>query len=398
MTKEAPNLNQAFPAQYLHEDEINLGELIRKLIDQKWLILGVTLAGVFMAAFVALSMPKQYEVRSVLSQPQASDLAPVNQNGIEQIEVETAFRDFYDNLSSNRYLRQYFMEQAYYLVLWPKKDAPTDKEISNLFAGFVERLSIQKIYTDAEDLEANERAPLVGIQLDILTQYPDPAAKFINSYIDFVEELTINKIREEQAATIDTQKVDINREIAVLLDKAERDRQYKIAVMEDALITAERVGIKDPFTLQQALNINDAYQQSNKELSATERLLLLSNTQVNPDPLSAATARTDSGAYLYLKGTTVLQSELERLKNLENNRYSVKEIAKLENELASLDLFSLDFSRAQLLSRDLLAFAPNAPSKPNTKLVLAIGFVGSLFIGLFLALIVIAVKRDETAS
>ena len=58
-------------------DEINLGELFSKLINQWKLILGLTLGGTVLAVLLALILPSVYQPSVTVSAPLSGDVASV---------------------------------------------------------------------------------------------------------------------------------------------------------------------------------------------------------------------------------------------------------------------------------------------------------------------------------
>lgn len=55
------------------EDEVNLIDYVRVLIKKKWLILGITLGAAVLAAVLTMTMPKTYEVNTILEVGKTGD-------------------------------------------------------------------------------------------------------------------------------------------------------------------------------------------------------------------------------------------------------------------------------------------------------------------------------------
>ena len=406
LADKRPELTAVYPSHYYQEDEIHLGELLRNLLGQKILIGAVTLLGTLLAIVVALTLPKTYEVTAAVALPTQNQIEPININGIETMSVDDVFELYFRNLRSSRLARAYYDSQQFHLVGAEPEASFEREDINNAFAGFLDSFSVKVVEPDYLNLPKDAEIPQELVAISLLHNDGQAAADFVNGFLSFVEAKTIQQIKNQQSTEIRLQKSDIEKNINGLLDRAKRERETRIALLSESLAIAKSIELSQPATLQQAMVISESFieQPQPSTRMSVEELTLLSemlsgSEQDKKDRKQAPDSRQDANefqpSYLYLKGTQMLQAELVQLSNRTDDSLYIRELPLLQNELSKLNSYNLDFQGLELKTTELEAFAPKSAVKPNKKLIVAVAFAGSLFLGLFLALIAIAIRRDE---
>ncbi len=389
MSNQVNDTPQMYHQPMYRDDEINLGELLRN-IGREWKVISaITLMITGLAVLYALQATPVFEVKSFISRPHVNDLQPLNENGLDPISTNRAFGLFIGNLNSQALLRQYFDDQNYVSNLNEEWQDLDDFEIDNAYFNFLENFSIELPESVTQEDEENQ--PRISYGVSLFTDDSAAAAEFINGYISFAEQETLNLIYEEQLARKNVQVSKIERKMDALLSQAETDRQNRIILLQDSIAIAEAVGIEDPFTLQQALVSSQAFEKATGNLSVTDQMMLLSSARGTSQVESTLPADEAT----FLSGTKLLEAELTQLEARKNDLPYVAALSNYRLQLTELNQFSLDFTGAKLLKVELPAFASTTPVKPNKKLIVAGGFVGSLFLALIIALVKIAIRQEE---
>jgi len=197
-------------------DEINLGELFSRLINQWKLIFGITTGGCLLAVLFALMLPNIYQPTVTVSIPPAGNIAPIIEintllggnyitaatkarleNNFSEDQISTintlfggnnaipatpqnVFRRYFNLFRSDKMLAEYIGENQYLKKLYPDEDKPMSVLLAKLFKGWsVEILepkpSAKGGYVGEPkrvkvSLEANNEA----IGVDLLNGYAPP--------------------------------------------------------------------------------------------------------------------------------------------------------------------------------------------------------------------------------
>ena len=88
------------------DDEIDLGELVRKLINEWQSILLITLLGAVAGVSIALSLPKQYRIEAVFSRPSMTQIAPFLSQTLIPLDRQQIVGELLKNLQSRSLLEQ----------------------------------------------------------------------------------------------------------------------------------------------------------------------------------------------------------------------------------------------------------------------------------------------------
>ncbi|WP_428240652.1 LPS O-antigen chain length determinant protein WzzB [Gynuella sp.] len=404
MSKEPVQYRDDNSHGYQQDDDIYIGELVRSLLQQKALITVITLVGAVLAVIVAMSMPKIYQLRAMVSVPTGLQIAPIVQNAYFPENVPSTTQDIFleylRNLNSDRNLKALFDQEG----LGEKLDSNNpDSEFYRLQSDFKAEL----VKPDYLNLPNDADMPEDLISIKVETTSPEQIAAFLNKYLTFAEQQTLENLKSDSSGYIQQRQSEINRRIEQLVSDAARTRQVRIAQLKEALDIARTVGIKDPVSLSEAMVASENYLTEKVDNTLAEQAYIAAQTALatasterqitlNVNGLHTQEERqTQKSDFLYLKGEKLLQAELDRLVKRKDDSLYIPEIARLQSELALLNSYSLDFSGAEVKHTELEAFPPQNPVKPRRKLIIAIGVFGSFMIALFVALIVTAVQRDK---
>ncbi|MBN4063856.1 hypothetical protein JYT79_03640, partial [Cardiobacterium sp. AH-315-I02] len=212
--------------------------------------------------------------------------------------------------------------------------------------------------------------------------------------------LSIKKMEQDNAKTI----AQLQEQMSAYVTKEKANRTTQVANAVEALEMAKSLNITYPTTL-------DAMAQRGQESrSVGTAITVVDNKQV----LS-----------LYLQGTKYLSALIETLTNRKSDEQYLEKVNNLKEsiqlikndqalaalkkrqsddpwikglpatlaEIGALKALSPDFTDVIAFTLDDSAVVTNEKIKPNKKLIVAVGFVLSLFIALFVAMIVASLKE-----
>lgn len=413
-------------------DEIDLGLLLANLMAQWKMIIAVTSIGALISLFFALNQQKIYRIESTLAAPTIGDLAEINEQNLISISPQVALDRVAEQLLSVKIQSEVFRDSELATVLL----AESDLNAEQLFLNIRSNLVIERVDHDffmSQD-QASDLRKEVKITFD--SSYPDEARRYVEALVNQSIVDTLEKIqndvavqrdgqtqtvierltaltnaakfaREAKIARIEeknAQKTDeIELELKLLEEKAREKRMNRILILKESLNTAKALGIEDPVTwlsegnnsesalTPMALNwLKDNYPEfyrGTKHLSAEIEML-----EQRENDLIYITQATDLKANL---NKIKEDPELAALKKRENDTIHIEEYDSLVARIEQIQGQSAEFPNAQVANIAQPAVTPSDPFKPNRKLILAAGIVLSGFLGLFFALIRIAILSSK---
>jgi chain length determinant protein (polysaccharide antigen chain regulator) len=340
--------NQAKPE---YDDEIDLFELWQTIWSQKWMISIITLVITGFAALYLVLSEKTYQAEIVFMPPDNEGFHALN---VQTNSVNTSFDSnlvfqYFKNELLSLEQQKAFFTQDQIQPFWPKinqNESPlSPNEITQ---------KILKYYAERLNYSApGKSAQRAASSLTLNESDPEIAAELLNSYFQFIINQTRSKLVADVKAKIDHRLSSIEQQINGLTQAAKQQAAQRITVLEEALHIAKQAGIH-----QQAIN-----QQT------------LNNW---PE---------------YLKGTKLLQAEIDALKQRTNETAFIEEVVQLQAERNILMNIAILEDNVSPVRVDQYAYPPESPIKPKQKLILAVAFVLGGMLGIFIALIRGAIQK-----
>lgn len=420
-----PQVIYSYPFPSGNDDEIDLGDLLAKLLAQYKLVLAITVAGTLLAIVVALYMPNIYQRQVILSVPYASDLAGLNSNGYIAYTPQSIFTRYYQELRSPKNFEEFIKENISLAEMFPGADKTESALIDELRGDFLIEILEPK---PAEKNAIVSNPSRLAVQLS--GENEALIVDFLNDYAGNIDQQLISEIAVQQNIRIAAELQDIvkdigllrgsalrareaeiarmeqknqttisqlNAEISALLAKSDTDKYHMIVAITDAFAIAKKLKIKKPTNLSNLGMISDQH-STKTEINLTDR-------QELP---------------LYLMGTDYLVAKTEELKQRGSNIPFVKEYSALKQEInivendavltalktrvsddpyienlpnllsrkAQLESMSLDFALAKAVKVEQNATVTGVKVKPQRALIVIVGAVVSGFIALIIGLIV----------
>jgi len=411
-------------------DEIDLGELIRKLLSEWKLISAITVVGAIASVFFALNQTSIYRIEAVITAPSISELGKITDQTLIPISPERALERVFEQLISAQNQNQQFAKSDLFNTI----NAKSDHSAEQIFLSIQKEISIARIDREFYSVNKDERAPFKEVNVSLESAHPAEAQTFINALtisamesalIAFTEDASTTRqeriIRLEEklvaltSAAKESRLAEIKRleaqsalrinelelELTLLEQKAKTDRENRISQLKESLKAAKSLDITDPVTWDDLRTSSSRAQILNDiSGSATSTPLFFQGSRIITAEISMLEGRTND--LLYVGKASTIQLELETLKAAtkikalkarENDTIYLESYNKLTTQISQLQKEPNDFSSSALASLVQPAILPTQPIKPNRKLIVVAGTVLAGFLGLFIALIRLAVRK-----
>lgn len=323
-----------------NSDEIDLRELACTLWAQKALIIACTVIVTGIAAAYAFLSTPVYEAEALTLPPTPADLASYNvvtqiDDKFEALTPTQAYQIFLRHLNSAS-LKLDFFTKDYLPVVEPN---PSPAEQERLWKRFNQQLQVSIPKPNSTDFAS------VSMEGTAPTTISDWTNKYLNDAITRSRDEVISTLN----SAVNVRIKSTETEIATLRDGADRERQYQIARIKEALELAEAIQLESP-------------------------------------PNSGNLITSYTGETTYLRGTKALKSELALLQARKNNDPYIETLPDLQRRLDILKTVNLEPEGLTVATVDSVAVPPEAPIKPKKALILLLGVVLGGALGVFLAL------------
>lgn len=343
-------------------DEIDLLDILKILIQQKWLILGITVLCTTLAIGVAILLPKEYMAKLVIRPPSVDSVEKLNIVNVDSNEAEGYFfrigsqelyQELIDNLRSNQLRRKFFKENDLFRFLSQKEDNKSEDAI-------FEYSFNKKLVVDIGKKKAKGNIKFVTIIL----KGEDPAqiADWLNNFVSFADKETIMAQTVASSLKVQLEKENLLQRIESLRSMGRKRRLDKIAQLEEAILVADKLG-----WVEQYSNLGIQYEQA--KMGTLNMSFSLHNVP------------------LYFRGSKALQAEIDVLKQRKNDDPFIPELGSLLNQLNFLSLLKQGTDNVHAMTLDRAAIADDRPIKPKKKNIVVLGFMLGLLLSVCVAFI-----------
>ena len=339
-------------------------------------------------------------------------------------------------LRADRILAEYVHEEKYLEKLYPDTTKIELKLLAELLKGwrviieeptpenkgdFIAHPKRVKISLDVENEE-------VGVELlngysryvnqVLITDLQNDVSKTINNKIEVLSK-QVEKLREQhrQDRVLTIQKMEednakkialLNEQVSAYLGKAGANRATQVANAKEALEMAKSLDIVYPTTLEALAQKSQKGNAANTAVTVVDKQassLYLQGSKYLSTLIETLEKRESDEAYLVeinnlREQIHIIKNDqiLEALKKRKSDDPWIENLPEKLVQIDTLETLSPDFSNLVAYSVDKSAVITNAKIKPKRSLIVAIGFVLSLFIAIFVVMIVASRKGGEHES
>ena len=416
--------------QQIVSDEINLGDLLRALF-REWRLLALVMAiGILCALAAASYLSRTYLVEAVLRVPNVNEMGQLTEQDIVQVSPQTALENVVEKLVAPDVVQATLQNSN-----WPRAIAEKERSVASVAMGILEDLSVVLVKHDYYQLEKNEKTPFRNIRISLPSSEPEEAAAFVQSLIENahakalanlsndvsrVKNNRINSIEEKlnslSLAARQSREAEIKRleeqnrqaiaalqlQIAVKLDKARQDRENQITQLQEALQTAERLGIEEPVTWDDLRPLRKSTQVINEIGNGKDSSPdYFRGTRLLSAELARLQERQDDRPFV--GGLTELEKQIVEIQNdpqlaalkaRPDDTIYVKQFDELQRQLTDLLKKPTEFDNAQMAVVTQPAEVAAAPIR-SPLLIFAVGVFLAGLLALFVAMIRIALRNSE---
>jgi chain length determinant protein (polysaccharide antigen chain regulator) len=326
------------------DDEIDLLDLWRTLMRRKLLIILTLLVVIGLAAVYLVITPRTYEVRVRLLLPK-TNMIRLSEHSHPYVSFlpKTVFQEYGNELRLDGYWRQFIADQP------------------DLFAVVAEDEDDELFQKNPLVFEKDNDYPadhfVVAFQTDVSE---DAAAAVLSGYLQFVRDLYVADLLELVTDRIENRKLNVVLEIDQLRRKARLEREDEIDRLARDLAQAQKLGIAENLLIRPG-----------------------GDNRSGSDVINIVGAQGTSLGYL--RGTKELTTEIQMLRQRENDDPYIAGLRDKELELEQLNDLDLTTAQFQPYTIDGANIAPGTLVKPKARLVVVIALAVGLMAGVFLA-------------
>lgn len=402
----------------MHDDEVDLAELIRSLWQQKLLIAGVALGVTLLAVAYALLATPYYKVQSVVRPVDQGALDALNGTEIYELTPSDALARVATALSSYENRLKYFRENQ---VLFAPLAEP-GRSLEQVFeefnaeafsmlqpdpkktGGLKEYVGLSLVYPRGIDgVAVVNGMVMAAIQAEQQAVAEDLKALIANRLASLEQKIEAARAnysasKEAQIATLleedALQRAKLQDELEALRGELKLRRKSRINELDEAIRIAESLGISKPTTPSAMADSQARGQVVRTEVNSREIPLYFMGTEALQAEQKALSERVSDD--FVEPRIAEIKKELELLKHnrqvelLEQRQDEdlyLKDLALWREEAARLEGIKFDASNLQLVRVDQMALEPLARVKPKRLLILALGVAIGIMLGVFIALL-----------
>jgi len=350
-------------------EEINLLDIWRVLVRQKWLILGIIVLCTMLSVGLALKLPREYRAKVIMLPPLPETVEKLNVPNIDdsgelyffEVKSQELYNDLIENLQSSRLQRQFFDENNLVRFLSEDKDnLPPEVIFEDMFR--------EKFAVSGMEKRGGKRE-FVTITLD--GKNPEQIANWLNSFVSLADKEAIMEQTRSFLMKVQRTKDSVSQRIESLRYIGQARRLDIIAQLEEAVIIAKKLGwVEGPE------NLGALYEQ----------------VKENGPNMSFSLQEMP----LYWRGSKALQAEINVLKQRQNDDPFIPGLRDLQERCNFLSSLKQNADNVHAMRIDRPATADKRPIKPNKKLIVVLGFVFGLLFSVFTAFIrnmIVTAKR-----
>lgn len=329
------------------DGEIDLITLIKTLWQKKWVILGITLLSTLIGILYLSFTKPIYEAKAYIYPPSLADIVSFNYgrsddfSSLHPFSIEDVYNVFLGNL-----LAESTKEEFFKTVFLPSRAEGTKQKSPHdaLYNAFNKILTIK---------ESSKTTPTKYLMI-VRGNNPTQIVAWLKQYLALAQQ----KAQSEMISNIEHQNIEAARTI-----------QNKI---EQARVVAKNKRFDHLTQLKEALKIA-------KVVNITERSVFSLNGTM-----------TDASSFnepsmMYLRGTKVLQVEIENLSTRDSDDAFVEGLRELEGEYRFYKNITINSQNIAMFRLDGKVNLPDLPILPQKRVV----FLLSILLGMMLGIILV---------
>lgn len=354
-------------------DNVNITSMLDIINEKKQVILLILSLFFFGSIIYSYTLEEKYKSYIYIIPAQDKYIQPLNlysqniaKDSLLNIKSQDVYHSFLKNVQSRKYLRKYFFEnQIYnYYLDTPSSDVLIQEDI-------FEKKFIKDINFIIEaKVVSRDIREQTFFTVSFILNDPDLAAKFLNDYINMVEKETAKNLTDGVNRSIKVYRDTIQADLNGKRKLARNRTKDRIIALEEALLIANNLGIKDISTTS----------YTNQSISIRDK---------------GTSASSDSDQMpLYFLGSNAISAQILALKNRKSEDPFIPNIRFYEAELEALENTFVNPDDVRVAEVAQSAYPPVMRFSPNRKLVvLTSTFLGLVIIFFYILISSFIVKK-----
>jgi len=349
---QAPNPT-VYQSQSPYGDEISLVDIINVLLRRKKIILGIMVITVVVGLFNAFNQKRVYQVETILFPPLYENIQPLNVLNSNNVNSNNVIATFIGNINSRK-LKKTFIEKFKVLetLLVDSTQALTEKDSNTVFEGF----------SNAVKVRAGKTAG--GTVITLEGSHKEKIGPWLDSLVAMANQETINQLVRNLQLEIDSKIKSLKIEISSKRSIYKQRREDELGRLEEAYQIAKELGIREHLFVP---NVEGPFNRA-----VSEELNSISKSLSNENHLS-----------VYMKGTKVLQAEINALKNRKSDDLHITGLRDVQEQLTKLEAIVIEKDKLQSVVVDKKAAINVKPIRPNRKLIVMLSLILGGVLGIF---------------
>lgn len=319
------------------QDEISLIDLYRVLVNGKKILLATMATIIVLAVVYLILTPKVYQVTARLLEPTADKLV-LTINAVSD-PARYVPKDIFE-----KYMIELKKNETWNLFINANSDFSPDGSNEGVSNPSVDNPLV---------ITKDKAYPGPHILLKYDTNDKEKSDQVISQYLGFARNLLIQQL-------IILHKQEVEQKVAELKSKIKTSRVQEKIKREDNIVR-----LKNDLDIANKLNIKENRMMTLQ--SKTSLTVVASNMNIPR----------------YMRGTRVLEAELEALQNRSTDDAFIKGLRDWQQEVNRLKLIKYTPEQFQPFILDGAINEPKSPIKPKKKLVLVLSAILGLFLGIF---------------
>lgn len=369
MNLDKENISPATYRAQLSEDEISLVDIFSLLFRRKKLILSITTAAFIIGLLYAFTQERVYQVETILRPPSFENIQGLNvlndsnydgnltSSNDNNLTSSNVFATFIHNLNSRRMRYKFFNKHKILDALsGHSKVALSKNKINGIFESFSKSLSVK------EDKKAGiARVSLVGAKNELI-------GSWLDDFITMTSKETIKQLVTNVQLNINSRVESININISSKRTTYKQRREDQLARLKEAYQIAKELKIIGHLFVPSV--------EGSRNEAISSELNSISKSLSNENNLS-----------VYMKGTKVLQAEINALKNRKSDSIHIIGLRDLQEQLTRLQSIKIETKNLKSVDVDKMASVNIEIIGPKRKLIVMLSIVLGGMLGIFSAFI-----------
>lgn len=321
-------------------EEVDLFQFMMGIWKRKLSVVLIAVAITAAAVAYALWVKPEYEAQVYVQPPSQNDIAQLNygrggDSGLGVLTARDVFGAYIRVLQSEAMRRKFFKE--YYLPSLTEEARKGSQDV--LYARFNQVLTAGPVNKEVQD------------RFYIKASLPDPqlAATWVTHYVKMAGDKAKQDVIRDAKADAIAKADNLEQQILQGRQSTTKQREDRIAQLNEALKIATSIGLKNP--------------------------PLITNS------LSTEVSAGMEGALTYMRGSNALEAEVENLKSRKSDDPFVANLRQRQEALGFYKTLKIDPAVIEVYTQDGAIQVPDRPVKPNKRLIVFLGGLLGLSLG-----------------